>query len=382
MKTKFYLVISLIAIALLTGCRSASKLYEKGRYDEAVEAAVRKWQKKPGDPELADLLRQAYRYAVNDHEARIRQHHLQNLPLRWEDIHSGYASLQRLHDAIFRAPELYRLIQPADYSASVALYADKAAGVREERARALIARHTRDDYRAAWHELNAAIRFRPDDATLLNLREETYEEAVTNVVVQGILPGQDYIFSAYRNGLAGPTEELMQRLKREPGQPFTRFMDEQEARRTNRRPDLLLRLQWPVFDIGGYRDFNSQRRVSREIVVKEIVYRPDSIVREYATVRATLTTTRRSLRSEALLQAVLHTAQGERIWAQSFPAQYVWNTEFTRFTGDARALDEADRQLVNRREETPPLEREIARCLVDEIIPLALYGVRGAVNRY
>lgn len=382
MKIKFYLTLSGFAMVLLIGCKSASKLYEKGRYDEAVEAAVRKWQKKPGDPELADLLRQAYRYAVNDHEARIRQHHLQNHPLRWEEIHGAYVSLQRLHDAIFRAPELYRLIQPADHSASVALFADKAAGVREERARALMARHTRDDYRAAWHELNAALRFRPDDAVLLDLREEAYEEAVTNVVVLGHLPGQAFIFSAYRNGLAGPTEELIQRLRTETGQTFTRFMDEQEARRSNRRPDLLLRLQWPVFDIGGYRDFNSQRRVSREVVVKEIVYRPDSIVREYATVRATLTTTRRSLRSEALLQAELHTAQGERVWAQSFPAQYVWNTEFTRFTGDARALDEADRQLVNRREQTPPQEGEIVRCMLDEILPQALYGVRGAVNRY
>jgi predicted transcriptional regulator YdeE len=56
----------------LPGCKTASKLYDKGNYDEAVALAVKKLQKKPDD-EMRALLQSAYQYAVNDHETRIHQ---------------------------------------------------------------------------------------------------------------------------------------------------------------------------------------------------------------------------------------------------------------------------------------------------------------------
>ena len=69
---KIYTLFGLIAIVLITGCKTAAKLYDKGNYDEAVQLAVKKLQKKP-DNEMRELLQSAYHYAVNDHEARIHQ---------------------------------------------------------------------------------------------------------------------------------------------------------------------------------------------------------------------------------------------------------------------------------------------------------------------
>jgi len=59
---KIYTLVSLIAfILLVAGCKTASKLYDKGNYDEAVELAVKKLQKKPDD-EMKALLQSAYQY--------------------------------------------------------------------------------------------------------------------------------------------------------------------------------------------------------------------------------------------------------------------------------------------------------------------------------
>jgi len=69
---KIYTLFGLIAFVLITGCKTAAKLYDKGNYDEAVELAVKKLKKKP-DNELRALLQSAYQYAVNDHETRIHQ---------------------------------------------------------------------------------------------------------------------------------------------------------------------------------------------------------------------------------------------------------------------------------------------------------------------
>ena len=68
-------------------CKSAEKLYNQGNYDEAVELAAKKLQKKPGNAELIEVLQNAYRYAVADHESRIRNYSNSYSDLKWENIY-------------------------------------------------------------------------------------------------------------------------------------------------------------------------------------------------------------------------------------------------------------------------------------------------------
>ena len=117
------------------------------------------------------------------------------------------------------------------------------------------------------------------------------------------------------------------------------------------------------------------------MVIREIVYRPDSIVKEYGRVYADITTTRRTMNSDAILQVNVRNATGGWLWSDNFTANHSWSTEFASYTGDARALSESDKQLVNRRQEQPPREEEIIRCLMDEINNTALYRIRNYFNR-
>ncbi|HEX7846898.1 MAG TPA: hypothetical protein VF476_13935, partial [Chitinophagaceae bacterium] len=66
MNLKLYSFILIVLSSLVLSCKTASKLYEKGRYDEAVELAAKKLQKDPNDPKLLDVLQKAYRFAVDD----------------------------------------------------------------------------------------------------------------------------------------------------------------------------------------------------------------------------------------------------------------------------------------------------------------------------
>ena len=43
---KIYTLVILGFVLLVAGCKTAAKLYDKGNYDEAVELAVKKLQKK------------------------------------------------------------------------------------------------------------------------------------------------------------------------------------------------------------------------------------------------------------------------------------------------------------------------------------------------
>ena len=83
MKLKLYTVLFSGMALLMVSCKSASKLYEKGRYDEAVELAAKKLQKDPDDAKLLSTLRNAYQYAVDDHQSRIRSYHESSNELKW-----------------------------------------------------------------------------------------------------------------------------------------------------------------------------------------------------------------------------------------------------------------------------------------------------------
>ena len=74
MKLKLYALLIIGVSFLVLSCKTANKLYEKGRYDEAVDLAAKKLQKDPSDPKLLSVLQNAYRFAVEDHEAQIRNH--------------------------------------------------------------------------------------------------------------------------------------------------------------------------------------------------------------------------------------------------------------------------------------------------------------------
>src|SRR5215475_10326843 len=120
MKSKLYFLLFVTATIVLFSCKTAKKMYEKGNYDEAVELAAKKLQKKPNDAATLDILQNAYRFAVEDHEARIRNNSISNNDLRWEWNFNEYSDLQRLYDAIRKSPAVFDIVKPTDYSSFVA----------------------------------------------------------------------------------------------------------------------------------------------------------------------------------------------------------------------------------------------------------------------
>lgn len=374
---KIYTVFIFIAFVSIAGCRSAAKLYDKGNYDEAVELAVKKLQKKP-DNETRSLLQNAYQYAVNDHETRIRQHSDNSNELKWEWIYSEYASLQKLHDAIHRSPEAMAIVDAIDYSSYLNTYADKAADVRYDRGMQWMNKNDKLSFRNAFHEFEVALQYKPGDLSLIEIKDEAYENAVINVVVMP-LENDHYRYSSYNDfDLRNLENDLLRQLQYNTGNRFVRFYSSWDAGSRNIQPDQFVDFRFSTFNIGRTRDENSVREVSKEVVVKETVYRPDSIVKEYKKVFAKIKTTKRSMLSDGVLQVNVRDASGRWLWSDDIRGNHNWFTEFSTFTGDERALSETDKQLVNRRQEYPPRENEIIRCIINEINS----NVTGRVRNY
>jgi hypothetical protein len=162
-----------------------------------------------------------------------------------------------------------------------------------------------------------------------------------------------------------------------------RFFSEWDLRNNNLEPDQVLEMNLGRIRIGQPFDENGAREVSKQVVVKETVYKPDSVVKQYATVSARITNTRRTLLSEGDLYLTLRDVKGRVLWTDRFTGQHRWQTEFATYTGDERALSENDRtQLGRTNNVTPPREEEIMRELYRQIQSDLSSRLRGYFARF
>ena len=382
MKPKLYILFFAVISLFAFSCKTASKLYDKGNYDEAVELAAKKLQKDPADSKLLDIIRSSYSFAVNDHEGRIRSNAESTNELKWERMYTEYASLQRMYDAIYRVPAVFNIVKPSDYSSYLVTYSEKAGDTRFDRGIAFMQRYDKQSYQNAYREFQVALRFKPGNRDAIQKMNEAYDHAVTNVVILPMQQQGGYVYSSYTIGENNFDDQLIRNLQYNSGNEFVKFYSSWDARSQNIRADQVVDMRLATINIGRYYDSRSTRRVSKDVVIREIVYRPDSIVKEYGRVYADITSTRRTINSDALLQVNVRDNDGQWLWSDNFNGNHNWNTEFATYTGDARALSESDKQLINRRQEFGPSENEIMRCILDQINNDALYRIKNYFNRF
>ena len=378
MNIKFYLSFILCSI-LLFSCTNAKKLYQKGRYDEAVVLAAKKLGKKPNDASTLDILQNAYRFAVEDHESRIRNYSNSNSDLRFENIYGEYTSLQYLYDAIRRSPSVYSVVQPTDYSSYITTYKEEAGNARFERGLELLDQNNKQSSREAYYEFQKALALKPGDLSIKQKMEESYANAVTHVVILP-LTRYGYQYSSYNFDYQNFNYKILRYLNNNRSQ-FVKYYSQSGPGSQDVQPDNLVDMRFSDVNIGRYRDQRSIREVSKQVVAKEIVIKKDSVVKEYITVKAKITTITRTIQANALLQATVRDYNDRRLWSDTYRGDYSWTYTFATYTGDERALAEEDKKLINQREQWPPSNDEIIRIIMDDIQRKTECGISDYFNR-
>ena len=378
--TKFYFL--LFTALFFIGCRTATKAYDKGDYDNAVELGVKKLSKDPSDAETRDLVKSAYTHAVGEHEAAIRNLSNSSNENRYEAILREYSKLQDLYNAVNEHPSVARTIAATDYSNYIQTYRDKAADVHIEAAERWMDEGTRPAYRNAYNEYNYALRYRNTTAIKIK-RDEAFNAAVLKVLV---VPIQNYGSYNYSNSyqLQRFQEDIMRTLDLNLNTAFVKFYSEWDLRGNNVVPDQILEMNLGRIRIGQPYDKQSQRTVSKQVVVKEIVYKADSVVKQYATVYATITTTQRILASDGELYLFLRDPKGRTIWTDRFTGEHRWQTNFATYTGDERALSDSDKALLNgnNNNRRTPTEEEVTGELYRQIQSDLSYRLRNYFSRF
>lgn len=373
---------TVVLLMIMTSCKTASKAYDQGDYSNAVELTVKKLQKDPQDADAKRILQQAYKNAVELHEDRIRILNNNSDETKWEKMLHEYQELQNLYHSIQQYPASANAVHAIDYSSFIETYRNKAADVYTERGRKYMNEDNKTSYRQAYNEFRNALRFRPKDYELETKMQEAYDLALVKVI---LLPMDVYNMGYYYNNnsfqMRNFQNQLIRSLNNRSGSNFIKFYSNWEAQR-NLVPDEVLEMRLGRVRIGQPYDQQSTRRVSKEVVVKETVYKKDSVVKEYAKVYANIITTKRTLVSEADLFVTSRDNRGKILWSDNFNSEHRWQVELATYTGDERALDESDKALLNQNNIKVPREEDIMQELLRQLENNLSYRLRNYYQRY
>jgi hypothetical protein len=343
--------------------------------------AVKKLQKDPYDAETKALLKSAYTYAVSNHEETIRSLSNNLNDNRYQAILKEYNRLQDLYRTIQKSPEAANAVQPRNYSDYVQTYRDKVADTYLAEAERWMDNGTKQGYRKAYNEYRQALSYRDNQAIRAKL-DEAYTAALTKILV---VPIQNYGGYNYNSSyqLQQFQNDVMRTLTHNMGDDFIRFYTERDLLNSRIEPDQILEMNLGRLRIGQPYDQRSQREVTKQVVIKETVFKPDSVVKQYGTVRAMITTTQRTLLSEGELYLSLRDPRGRTLWSDRFTGQHRWQIDFATYTGDERALTESDKALLNRNNNyNTPREDEIMQELYRQIQADLSSRLRSYFNRF
>ena len=377
--TKFYFLL-IVSSLYLFSCKSASKSFQKGDYADAIELGVKKLQKDPYDGETKDIVQSSYNYAVNEGENQIRILSNSKDDDRYEKIYQEYFRLQDLYQTIHAYPVPARLIKTKDYSEFLETYRDKIVEVHTVRANDLAREGTKQAYRDAYKELSIALRYRPNDYDLKRRTDSVYNDALTKVLVVPMQNG-GYQYASSQQ-MQTFQSNILQTLSSNMGNQFVKFYSEWDARNNNIQPDQTLELNLSRIAIGQPYDNRNTKDVSKEVVIKETVYKPDSVIKQYGTVRAKITSIQRTLVSEGDLSIAIRDPKGTVVWSDRFTGQYNWKTEFATYTGDERALSDSDKSSLNSGEPLNPSQETIMKKLFSQIQSDLSNRLRSYYGRY
>ncbi|PSL43789.1 hypothetical protein CLV51_107100 [Chitinophaga niastensis] len=367
--TQQLFVSGILLCILLFSCKSGEKLYNKGRYDEAVTTFVKKLQRRPQDATALRMLPDAYTKAQQAHEDRVNEYLRSNNQLKWESVRNEYRTLQNLYNVIHNSPAALRVVQPKDYRDAITGAQENAAEIRYDRGMALLDKGDKASARKAYDEFGATLKLISNYRDTKQRMDEAYQMGVINVVISEIEVRSPYFqFSADQF-----RDYLVRNLQQRNINRFVLFHDERIARSQNLRPDEYLELRFYDFVVGQTYVDRIQRDVSKEIVTG--TYK-DSTGREiniYQTVKATLFITKKTVVSKGVLDYRITDTNnnGQTLRTDRIPGSYTWLNQYGTFRGDERALSEEDKRLIGGRDEPPPppqdLFMEFTRPIYDQL---------------
>ena len=366
---------------VLTAC-SPTKQIEK-RYtpdDKLVFDLIERLKKNPNDAEAAKQLPEAYEQAAEVRK-NINSNTFNNMNEgdRWIEISKQLLVAQQLYSEIKGSPVISKIIpNPWDPTIKIQEAKQKAAEEYYNQGQQYLTYNNRPYARKAYDMFVKANNAYPNYKDVREMMEQSKLLATIKVVVNQVnYDNYGWNYWGFNN------DYLQYKITRDLNNSSYRdvkFYSEDEARRLNIRPDRIVNLAFTDLYIGQL--FNDRYSIdrSKQIEVGQTKTNPPQPI--YETVKATVYVTRRVLQSRASLECRIYDwASNRNILFDRFPDNNTWKDESARYTGDKRALEQSDWNLINNSSNiNPPSRNELAQRLIDNCYNQLLSRIRNGVS--
>ncbi len=102
--SKMHSILLFFMILTISGCVSSSRHLQRGNYDQAIDRAMKKLSRKPDNQDEQEVLKKAYKLAMDEDRQRIRELRRSGQPNVYAEIFRLYEQMEARQSKIRRLP--------------------------------------------------------------------------------------------------------------------------------------------------------------------------------------------------------------------------------------------------------------------------------------
>ena len=271
MKILFYAYL-LIAV-MLSACASSKNYLERSDEDKALQDAIKKLNKTPGDTDATTAVPLLYSNIKASRLSKINSLKNDRDLARWDKLIKEYEYLQDAYDAIINSPAAFKLVNPESYSSQLYESRQSAAEDYYNNALAFLNKDGRENAKKAYTYFNKSNKLVPGFKDAQQKSNEAYDKAVVDVMIN---PVQDNSFFSNNNwgnyGYGNVNDYFQQTLVRElnavnKDRYPARFFTDWEAKRDQLQPDWVIDMIIRNIDIPYPSNYQYNRNASNRIQI-------------------------------------------------------------------------------------------------------------------
>jgi len=371
----------LVITSLLISCNSGKKDLKQGNYYSAVMKSVKKLRSHPNNKKSRETLLNGYPMSVDWFLDQSNNMLASSNPYKWKAVLTSYERINNMYEEIRKSPGALQVIpNPKNYYSELVDARQKAAEESYALGEKALNQKTREAAKQAYFNFRDVNRFVPGYKDVHKKIDEAKFYATLKVIVEQIpVPSLSYQVSA--NFFQDKIEEYLHSYNKNE---FVRFYSPKEAETENLKyPDQILRLQFRDFVVGQTHVKERIETIERDSVKVGEVKVADSSIVVYSTVKAKLTTFRKEVISNGILNFIVMDANNKSVLtSENMGGEFVWFSEWGNFNGDERALTKEQLKIARSREIPPPNPQDLFVLFTEPIYDQLTRKVRYFYDRY
>lgn len=375
------LICLLILATIIASCGSKKGFLERSNPEKALQDAIKALNKNPSDESAKTAIPELYNIIKTKHLDNINALGYSTQMNKWESLVNEYQQLQSAYEGIMSSAYANKLVSPVSFNKELIESREAAANEYYKLGANYMKMPGRENAKMAYAYFKKCMSFSPGYKDAGVQMQIAFEKAIVNVVIS---PVQDNSYFS-NNGLGNYgynySDEYYQRNiindLNYNNIYAARFFTLNESRRMNIRPDWVVEFRLRNLDVPPPVNIYSSRTASKKIQIGT-----DTIGKPlYNTVYATINITTSSFTAKADMDMnITETDTRRSVSFRSFRETYKWEQQTATFSGDKRALSNADWTLISNSGLNSPRKEEVLVELYKKIYPQVLSNIRQAVS--